>query len=157
MLLVACSIEAVGTVAMGFVLATEFVIWAAVGGRATLIGDLAHELEFLYEGLGNGRLRASPPLFGLLQACHDRLAEMLEAVRDKRGVPDGEALIATIKHFRANPDEQLSMPSSVHLKAVAPALEDNPEADDDRVLLAKLGLKTRAATLDSVQKEACGC
>ncbi len=94
------------------------------------IGDLAHELEFLYEGLGNGRLRASPPLFGLLQACHDRLAEMLEAVRDKRGVPDGEALIATIKHFRANPDEQLSMPSSVHLKAVAPALEDNPEADD---------------------------
>lgn len=94
------------------------------------IGDLAHELEFLYEGLGNGRLRASPPLFGLLQACHDRLAEMLEAVRDKCGVPDGEALIATIKHFRANPDEQLSMPSSVHLKAVAPALEDNPEADD---------------------------
>jgi len=34
---------------------------------------------------------------------------------------------------------------------------DNPEADDDRVLLEKLGLKTRAATLDSVQKEACGC
>ena len=34
---------------------------------------------------------------------------------------------------------------------------DNPEADDDRVLLAKLGLKTRAAMLDSVQKEACGC
>ena len=33
----------------------------------------------------------------------------------------------------------------------------NPEADDDRVLLAKLGLKTRAATLDSVQKQACGC
>ena len=34
---------------------------------------------------------------------------------------------------------------------------DNPEADDDRVLLAKLGLRTRAATLESVQKEACGC
>jgi len=94
------------------------------------IGDLAHELEFLYEGLGNGRLRASPPLFELLQNCHDRLAEMLEAVRDKRGVPDGEALIATIKHFRANPDEQLSMPSSVHLKAVTPALEDQEESDD---------------------------
>ena len=94
------------------------------------IGDLGHELEFLYEGLGNGRLRASQPLFTLLQACHDRLAEMLEAVRDKRGVPDGEALITTIKHFRANPDEQLSMPSSVHLKAVTPALEDNPAADD---------------------------
>lgn len=34
---------------------------------------------------------------------------------------------------------------------------DNPEANDDRALLAKLGLPTRAATLDSVQKESCGC
>ena len=34
---------------------------------------------------------------------------------------------------------------------------DNPEANDDRALLKKLGLPTRAATLDSVQKEACGC
>lgn len=34
---------------------------------------------------------------------------------------------------------------------------DNPEADDDRALLAKLGLKTRAATLESAPKEACGC
>jgi len=34
---------------------------------------------------------------------------------------------------------------------------DNPEANDDRALLAKLGLPTRATTLDSVQKEACGC
>jgi biotin synthase len=34
---------------------------------------------------------------------------------------------------------------------------DNPEANDDRALLAKLGLSTRAAMLESVQKEACGC
>jgi biotin synthase len=34
---------------------------------------------------------------------------------------------------------------------------DNPEANDDRALLEKLGLKTRAATLESVQKESCGC
>jgi biotin synthase len=33
----------------------------------------------------------------------------------------------------------------------------NPEAEDDRALLDKLGLKTRASTLNSVQKEACGC
>ena len=33
---------------------------------------------------------------------------------------------------------------------------DNPEASDDRALLNKLGLSTRAATLDSVQKTACG-
>ncbi|WP_075793844.1 biotin synthase BioB [Massilia putida] len=34
---------------------------------------------------------------------------------------------------------------------------DNPEADDDRKLLEKLGLKTRSAMLESVQKESCGC
>jgi chemosensory pili system protein ChpA (sensor histidine kinase/response regulator) len=97
------------------------------------IGDLAHELEFLYEGLGDGRLRASPGLFGLLQSCHDRLAEMLEAVRDKRHVPSGDDLIETIKRFRANPDEQLSMPSSVHLVAAAdePSVDD---AEDDDIL-----------------------
>lgn len=34
---------------------------------------------------------------------------------------------------------------------------DNPEANDDRALLAKLGLTTRANTLESVQKESCAC
>jgi biotin synthase len=34
---------------------------------------------------------------------------------------------------------------------------DNPEADDDRALLEKLGLKTRSATLESAPKERCGC
>jgi biotin synthase len=34
---------------------------------------------------------------------------------------------------------------------------DNPEANDDRQLLEKLGLKTRAATLDSAPKESCSC
>jgi len=34
---------------------------------------------------------------------------------------------------------------------------DNPEADEDRALLEKLGLKTRSATLESAPKERCGC
>lgn len=89
------------------------------------IGDLSHELEFLYEGLCGGRLRASPALFGLLQACQDRLSEMLEAVRARRPLPDGQALIEAIQRWRANPDEQLSMPNSVHLQPVA---EDDLDA-----------------------------
>ncbi|WP_341305449.1 Hpt domain-containing protein [Pseudomonas sp. TMP25] len=93
------------------------------------IGDLAHELEFLYEDLGQGRLRASQDLFTLLQACHDSLAEMLEAVRDARGVPSGDGLINTIKRFRANPDEQLSMPSAVALRAADAQQDDDGEAD----------------------------
>lgn len=89
------------------------------------IGDLAHELEFLYEGLCGGRLRASPALFGLLQACQDRLSEMLDAVRARRALPDGQALIEAIQRWRANPNEQLSMPSAVRLQ---PALEDDLDA-----------------------------
>jgi len=34
---------------------------------------------------------------------------------------------------------------------------DNPEADEDRALLEKLGLRTRSATLESAPKERCGC
>ncbi|WP_448678795.1 Hpt domain-containing protein [Pseudomonas nicosulfuronedens] len=95
------------------------------------VGDLAHELEFLYEGLCGGRLRASPTLFELLQRCHDRLAEMLEAVQQHRRIPGGESLIDAIRRFRANPEEQLSIPSSVSLHAFssAHAVSEGPEAD----------------------------
>ena len=93
------------------------------------IGDLAHELEFLYEGLGNGRLRASPELFGLLQSCHDRLAQMLEAVRDKQTLSSGSDLIACIQSFRANPEQHLSMPASVHLTAVPAEHVESAEED----------------------------
>lgn len=95
------------------------------------IGDLAHELEFLYEGLCGGRLRASPALYELLQRCHDRLAEMLEAVQGHSRIPEGDSLIEAIRRFRANPDEQLSTPTSVSLQSVSvePTLPDGPEAD----------------------------
>lgn len=95
------------------------------------IGDLAHELEFLYEDLGNGRLRPSPMLFELLHACHDRLAEMLDAVRSQRPVPDGDELIETIRRLRANPDEQLSMPRAVPMSA---AQQESFDADGDEIL-----------------------
>ena len=87
------------------------------------IGDLAHELEYLYEGLCAGSYRASPSLFTLLQSCHDRLAAMLDAVRAYRELPSGLDLIETIRRFRANPEEQLSMPSSVALTSAQDAAE----------------------------------
>jgi chemosensory pili system protein ChpA (sensor histidine kinase/response regulator) len=93
------------------------------------IGDLAHELEFLYEDLGNGQLRASPELFSLLQSCHDRLAQMLEAVRDQQALPSGAELIAAIQRFRSNPEQHLSSPASVHLTAVATAPVEAAEED----------------------------
>ncbi|SFP65770.1 chemosensory pili system protein ChpA (sensor histidine kinase/response regulator) [Geopseudomonas sagittaria] len=64
------------------------------------IGDLAHELEYLYEGLGDGRLQAEGALFGLLHDCHDRLALMLEALRSGDPLPDGGQQVAAIRRFR---------------------------------------------------------
>ena len=94
------------------------------------IGDLAHELESLYEGLGNGRLRAGGELFGLLQSCHDRLAEMLEAVRNRTRIPPGQELILAIRQLCADPDEQLSMPTSVHVQAIEATLAQTEQETD---------------------------
>lgn len=65
----------------------------------TAIGDLAHELEFLYELLAAGRLPPSAPLFALLQNCHDRLAHMLDAVRLGQPLHAATALIDYIRNF----------------------------------------------------------
>jgi chemosensory pili system protein ChpA (sensor histidine kinase/response regulator) len=104
------------------------------------IGDLAHELESLYERLGAGRLSASPPLFELLNGSHDRLAEMLEAVRDGHRTPSGEDLIETIRSFRANPEQPLRMPCcaapSSAAKPPAPLADTDTDADPREVAAA---------------------
>ncbi len=96
------------------------------------IGDLAHELEYLYEGLCAGKYRATAQLFALLQACHDRLAEMLDALRSRRPQPDGTALIEAIRAFRNNPQQQLNAPSSITLKAAEETTA--PESDASEIL-----------------------
>jgi chemosensory pili system protein ChpA (sensor histidine kinase/response regulator) len=63
------------------------------------IGDLAHELEFLYEGLSAGVLKPSSALFELLQRSHDRLAQMLDATRAGEPLPPADRLIDAIKNF----------------------------------------------------------
>lgn len=63
------------------------------------IGDLAHELEFLYEGLSTGVLQPTEPLFALLQRSHDRLAQMLDAARAGEQMPPADRLIDAIKNF----------------------------------------------------------
>ncbi|QVW23003.1 Hpt domain-containing protein [Pseudomonas hormoni] len=63
------------------------------------IGDLAHELEFLYEGLSAGTLKPTAALFGLLQSSHDRLAQMLDATRAGQPLPPADQLIDAIRNF----------------------------------------------------------
>ncbi|MGB4343362.1 MAG: Hpt domain-containing protein, partial [Moraxellaceae bacterium] len=83
------------------------------------LGDLAHELEFLYEGLVDGRYQAVPELTGLLQRCHDRLADMVSDLRSTGRCPSGMDLVNAINAFRRDP--------SGALLDVAPVAEPVPE------------------------------
>ncbi len=67
------------------------------------LGDLGHELETLYEGLAQSRLAIEPTLFDLLHRCHDQLAEMVEALKAGRPLPQGDVLIQAIHGYVANP------------------------------------------------------
>ncbi|MDD0976013.1 Hpt domain-containing protein [Pseudomonas fontis] len=94
------------------------------------IGDLAHELEFLYEHLAAGQLQPSSALFSLLQNCHDRLAHMLDAVRLHQPLHAATALIDYIRNFSsaALSDTAATVPSneSALPEALTPAPERAP-------------------------------
>jgi len=66
----------------------------------TAIGDLAHELEFLYEGLMQQRFRPEPTLAWLLHKCHDRLAHQIDQLQAREPVARATTLIRAIEDFR---------------------------------------------------------
>ncbi|MGN8346153.1 Hpt domain-containing protein [Pseudomonas sp. SMV71] len=74
------------------------------------IGDLAHELENLYEGLAAGLLQPTAALFTLVQSSHDRLAQMLDAVRAGLSCPPADRLIAQIQAVNHPQDNAVAAP-----------------------------------------------
>ncbi|MEK1834708.1 MAG: Hpt domain-containing protein, partial [Pseudomonas sp.] len=64
------------------------------------VGDLAHELESLYEGLVDRRYSHSETLAQLLQHSHDRLAAFLDQLQHNRPLGDPGELIQAIREFR---------------------------------------------------------
>ncbi|MEO8640099.1 Hpt domain-containing protein [Pseudomonas sp.] len=96
----------------------------------TPIGDLAHELEFLYEGLSAGVLQPTAALFGLLQSSHDRLAQMLDATRAGQPLPPADQLIDAIKNFShpAVPETPVPVVSATP-KVETPAPQPDAGAD----------------------------
>ncbi|QXI45463.1 Hpt domain-containing protein [Pseudomonas wayambapalatensis] len=109
------------------------------------IGDLAHELEFLYELLAAGRLPPTPALFSLLQNCHDRLAHMLDAVRLGQPLHAATALIDYIRNFSsaALTDSAAGQPSveaaPLDIPAAAPERAPGDMVKVDAELLDDLG------------------
>src|SRR5690606_16305245 len=69
------------------------------------VGDLAHEPEFVYEGLVAQRFSLIDGLPELLLACQDSLTDMVEGVVAGRPISDGMRLVRAIRDFRAQPDQ----------------------------------------------------
>ncbi|MBA1287694.1 Hpt domain-containing protein [Pseudomonas japonica] len=63
------------------------------------VGDLAHELETLYERVSAGELEPAPALFKLLHKGHDRLALMLDTVRAGDAAPVDFTLLDAVQGY----------------------------------------------------------
>jgi len=99
----------------------------------TPIGDLAHELEFLYEGLSAGVLQATPELFALLQRSQDRLAQMLDAARAGEPMPPTDRLIDAIKNFSHPSVPDVPSPASTPAVAKVEPVVAQPDTGADMV------------------------
>lgn len=116
------------------------------------IGDLAHELEDLYEGLSLGRLSANDQLFDLLHLCHDRLADMVNGLSQQMQIKSAPELITAIQLFIAG--ESLELPSEEQTAGdLEPAHEvsvDQPES----ISVASMALDADAEVVEIFLEEA---
>ena len=71
------------------------------------LGDLGHELEFLYEDLVNNRYKSTPVLIDLLQRCHDRLAEMIDDLQKTGRCKYAKDLVQVIDLYRHQPTDNV--------------------------------------------------
>ena len=62
-----------------------------------LIGDIAHELETLFERIVDNRFGIDLGMIKLCLSCHDALANMVEAVASGQALPDASELLTQIK------------------------------------------------------------
>ncbi len=109
------------------------------------IGDLAHELEFLFEGLSAGLLQPSPVLFTLLQKSHDRLAQMLDAARAGQPIEPAQKLIDAI-HDLSHP----RVATGVAAEAALPSTKPEPAAPAAEAAVAGDMVKVSAELLDDL-------
>ncbi|TGG90321.1 hybrid sensor histidine kinase/response regulator [Natronospirillum operosum] len=64
------------------------------------IADLAHELEFIYEGLSTDQLAADPALLAEVQQAQDELAEMIQQISLHQSCPPAQHRIARLRALR---------------------------------------------------------
>ncbi len=99
------------------------------------IGDLAHELEFLYEDLCDQKYAVSPGLFTLCGQCHDRLADMVHEVQSAQQCTSAPDLVESIANWRQNPGvtsvtEQISEAPVFEPEPIEPIVVDGEDDED---------------------------
>ena len=85
------------------------------------LGDLAHEMEFVYERLADGRLASSAALQKLLDRCQDRLSDAVGMLRQHKSCPATADLISQVHDFLADPEHFEERPEAYSLAPAAPA------------------------------------
>ncbi|SFL89385.1 Hpt domain-containing protein [Marinobacter zhejiangensis] len=86
------------------------------------IGDLAHELETLFEGLSDHRLLVDDSLADLLFRSHDRLASMIEALEQSQPPRPAPDLISEIQIYMGGSGESLPVEETAELPSVTEEL-----------------------------------
>src|SRR5690606_31576821 len=64
------------------------------------VGDIAHELEYMYDGVLEGRFSNSDGLTNLLHAAHDELTNQIEQLSDRQNIRQPLQLIERLQQFR---------------------------------------------------------
>lgn len=85
------------------------------------LGDLAHGLEFIYEGLLNGNYSYSKDLIKLLNKTHDHLQLMVDSLHESQSLPYSVALLNAIQIFRQQ--GRIVLDDTLLTETSAPAVE----------------------------------
>lgn len=108
------------------------------------LGDLGHELEFLYEDLVNNRYQATQVLIDFLQRCHDRLAQMIDDLQSEGRCKYAKDLVQLIDDYRRNPNDNVILDffssaaggsnKKEAIPVTAPVAQPTPEAQSAPVI-----------------------
>ncbi len=101
------------------------------------IGDLAHELETLFEGLSEHRLSVTDDLFSLLFRCHDRLAGMVDALSADEPPRPAADLEADVRNYVTSANGTRPVTDISEPEAEAPT-EENHEGQHETYDLSHL-------------------
>ncbi|WP_197481532.1 Hpt domain-containing protein, partial [Oleiphilus sp. HI0086] len=92
------------------------------------IGDLAHELETLFESIVNKQLDATQDMTALCLSCHDALANMVEAVQQGSAINGADELLNKIKQVTTGSPVETSEPEELEITSPVETPVEEPES-----------------------------